>query len=103
MMRRWTDVLLWDDEHPEYHGRFADFACVDAHPRPVQQPIPLVVGGNTPPACRRAIARGNGWYGYWLTAEDVASSLTGLRTAADRVERIRVISRCLAEDARSGR
>src|SRR5688500_1639083 len=31
---------LWYDEHPEYHGRFVEFAGVDAHPRPVQQPIP---------------------------------------------------------------
>lgn len=46
-----------------------------------------MVGGNTPPTYRRAIARGNGWYEYWLTAEDVASSLTGLRSAASRVER----------------
>src|SRR3954464_5573434 len=32
---------LWYDEHPEFHGRFADFAGVDAYPRPVQRPIPL--------------------------------------------------------------
>ncbi len=38
---------LWYDEHPEFHGRFADFAGVDAHPRPVQRPIPIVVGGHT--------------------------------------------------------
>ena len=31
---------LWYDEHPEYHGRFADFAGVDAHPRPVQTTDP---------------------------------------------------------------
>ena len=27
---------LWYDEHPEYHGRFVDFAGIDAYPRPVQ-------------------------------------------------------------------
>jgi probable F420-dependent oxidoreductase len=78
---------LWYDEHPEYHGRFADFAGVDAHPRPLQQPIPLVVGGHSPAAYRRAVARGQGWYGYWLTPDDVATSLEGLRIAAEEVER----------------
>src|SRR5919106_993272 len=41
----YLDVLerLWYDEHPEYHGSFVDFGGVDAHPRPVQRPIPLVV------------------------------------------------------------
>lgn len=78
---------LWYDEHPEYHGRFVDFGGVDAHPRPVQQPIPLVVAGHSPPAYRRVIAQAHGWYGYALTPEQVASSIAALRTAADQVER----------------
>jgi probable F420-dependent oxidoreductase len=78
---------LWYDERPEYHGRFVDFAGIDAHPRPVQRPIPLVVAGHSPAAYRRVVARANGWYGYWLTPDDVARSLAGLREAADRVER----------------
>jgi probable F420-dependent oxidoreductase len=82
---------LWYEEHPEYHGRFVDFAGVDAHPRPRQQPIPLVVAGHSPPAYRRAVARAHGWYGYWLTPDDAAASIAGLRAAADRVERPAVL------------
>jgi probable F420-dependent oxidoreductase len=78
---------LWYDEHPEYHGRFADFAGIDAHPRPLQEPIPVVVAGHSPPAYRRAVARAHGWYGYWLTPDDVARALAGLRAAAGRVQR----------------
>lgn len=78
---------LWYDEHPEFHGRFVDFSGVDAHPRPVQQPIPLIAAGHSPPAYRRAVSRAHGWYGYWLTPDDVAASLAGLRDAADRVAR----------------
>ncbi len=78
---------LWYDEHPEFHGRFAEFAGVDAHPRPIQQPIPLIVGGHTPPAYRRAMARGHGWYGYFLTPDDAAAAGAGLTAAAERIER----------------
>jgi probable F420-dependent oxidoreductase len=78
---------LWYDEHPEYHGTFTEFAGIDAHPRPAQRPIPLVVGGHRPPAHRRAVARAHGWYGYWLTPEDTATSLAALREAALQVER----------------
>jgi probable F420-dependent oxidoreductase len=78
---------LWYDERPEYHGRFVEFAGIDAHPRPLQRPIPLVVAGHSPPAYRRVVARAHGWYGYWLTPDDVAGCLDGLRAAADQVER----------------
>ena len=78
--------LLYD-EHPEYHGRFVDFGGVDAYPRPVQRPIPIVVGGHTPAAYRRAVARGHGWYGFAMTPETTADCLEGLRTAFDQVAR----------------
>jgi len=78
---------LWYDEHPEIHGRFVDFAGVDAHPRPVQQPIPVVVGGHSAPAYRRSVAGAQGWYGFAQRPEDTAASLAGLREAAGQVER----------------
>jgi probable F420-dependent oxidoreductase len=78
---------LWYDEHPEFHGRFADFAGVDAYPRPVQLPIPIVVGGHSKPAYRRTVARGHGWYGFAMTPDSVAVCLVGLREAALEIER----------------
>lgn len=78
---------LWYDESPAFHGRFADFAGVDAHPRPVQSPVPVVVGGHTPAAYRRAVGRGQGWYGFAMTPETAAASIEGLRTAAASVDR----------------
>ena len=78
---------LWDDEHPAFHGRFVDFAGVDAYPRPVQRPIPIVVGGHTTVAYRRAVASGHGWYGFALTPETAAASVEQLRAAASEVDR----------------
>ncbi|HEY1822943.1 MAG TPA: TIGR03619 family F420-dependent LLM class oxidoreductase [Trebonia sp.] len=78
---------LWYDRHPAYHGRFVDFAGIDAYPRPVQRPVPLIVGGHTAPAYRRAVARGHGWYGYGLTPRQAAASVAGLAAAAGRVKR----------------
>jgi probable F420-dependent oxidoreductase len=78
---------LWYDDHPTFHGRFADFSAVDAYPRPVQQPIPIVIGGHTKRAYRRAVARGHGWYGFAMKPDDVAASTAGLRAAALETER----------------
>ena len=78
---------LWYDEHPAFHGRFANFSGVDAYPRPVQRPIPIVIGGHTKPAYRRAVARGQGWYGFAMKPDEVAVCLAGLRAAALETER----------------
>ena len=78
---------LWYDEHPAFHGRFADFSGVDAYPRPVQRPIPIVIGGHTKRAYRRAVARGQGWYGFAFKPDAVAPCIAGLRAAAREVER----------------
>jgi len=78
---------LWYDEHPAFHGRFAAFSGVDAYPRPVQRPIPIVIGGHTRRAYRRAVERGHGWYGFAMTLEGAAACLAGLRAAASESER----------------
>jgi probable F420-dependent oxidoreductase len=73
---------LWQDEHPSFHGTYVDFAGVDAHPRPLQRPVPIVIGGHTPAAYRRAVRHAHGWYGFALTPEAAADCLEGLRAAA---------------------
>jgi probable F420-dependent oxidoreductase len=78
---------LWYAEHPEHHGRFVEFAGVDARPRPLQAPIPIVVGGHRPPSFRRAVARAHGWYGYALAPEQLPEVRDELQAAADRVPR----------------
>jgi probable F420-dependent oxidoreductase len=78
---------LWYDEHPAFHGRFAAFSGVDAYPRPVQRPIPIVFGAHSPRAFRRTVARGHGWYGFSMTPELLVECLAGLRDAAAQVER----------------
>ena len=79
---------LWTQSAPSFDGRFVSFDGIDAHPRPVQKPAPpVVIGGTSPAALERAVARGNGWYGFALDFERTVASVDGLRAAAKRVER----------------
>jgi probable F420-dependent oxidoreductase len=78
---------LWYDEHPHFLGETVHFEGVDAHPRPLQRPVPIVVGGNSPPSYRRAVASGHCWYGFRLAPDLVETSLAGLRLAGSQVER----------------
>ncbi len=80
------DVLraLWTQESPHFEGRFFRFSGIDAHPRPVQRPHPpIVVGGMSRAAARRAAARGNGWYGFFTDPQTTAKSLGWIRDAVD--------------------
>lgn len=76
---------LWASPTPEFTGRFTSFADVVEHPRPVQRPHPpIVVGGQSPAAYRRAIGSGNGWFGWDLDLDQTAQALAELRQAATR-------------------
>lgn len=79
---------LWTQEKPRFEGRFVSFGGIDAQPRPVQKPHPpIVVGGMSPPALRRATRYGKGWYGFALDLEATARCVAGLREARQSVER----------------
>jgi probable F420-dependent oxidoreductase len=77
----YIDVLraLWTEEKPAFAGRTVRFGGIDAHPRPVQKPHPpIVVGGTSPAALRRAVLRGNGWYGFLRDLDAAKADLAGL-------------------------
>jgi probable F420-dependent oxidoreductase len=75
--------VLWSQEKPVYHGKFVSFDGLQANPRPVQQPSPpIVIGGLSEEAYRRAVRQGNGWFGFSLDLEDTKRALAGLRDAA---------------------
>lgn len=78
---------LWYDETPGYQGKYVEYADVDAHPRPVQRPIPIVVGGNSPAALRRVARLGNGWYGWSLDLAQTRQRLEQLRAELDAAGR----------------
>lgn len=79
---------LWTEEVIEHHGEFFDFAPVMFEPKPIQQPHPpLVVGGESDRALRRAASYGQGWIGMGHTPDSAAArvaELAGLRDEAGR-------------------
>jgi probable F420-dependent oxidoreductase len=52
---------LWTEPVIEHHGTHFDFGPVMFEPKPVQAAIPVSVGGDAPPALRRAALLGDGW------------------------------------------
>src|SRR5436305_11535752 len=52
---------IWTKSKPEYHGETVDFPPMMTWPKPVQNPLPVIVGGAFPHGARRAVRYGNGW------------------------------------------
>jgi probable F420-dependent oxidoreductase len=80
---------LWEEEAPSYSGRYVQFDAVDAHPRPVQRPLPVVVGGHTPAAHRRAARSADGWYGFMQGLRAMAEQRELMRAAIEETGRER--------------
>ena len=54
---------LWTSDDPSFDGEYASFSNIAFAPKPVQQPHPpLWIGGESPPALRRAGQLGDAWY-----------------------------------------
>jgi probable F420-dependent oxidoreductase len=76
---------VWTQAKPSYHGPFVSFEGVQAMPRPVQRPTPpIVVGGRTAPAFRRAVTQGHGWYGFGLDVAETQKFVGALRDAGKK-------------------
>jgi probable F420-dependent oxidoreductase len=53
---------IWTDELASYHGDLVHFDDLYAWPKPVQQPLPVLVGGNGPTVLDRVLRVGTGWF-----------------------------------------
>ena len=76
--------LLWSGEMVEFHGDHINFdpLCM----RPAAPGIPILVGGNTKPALRRAAAN-DGWIGTYTDLDDVTRMIGELKDLRARVNR----------------
>lgn len=61
----YVEVLrtIWSGSHVEFHGEFVDFEPLTSTPRPIQgADIPILVGGDTAVAIRRAARLADGYF-----------------------------------------
>jgi probable F420-dependent oxidoreductase len=78
---------LWAGPHAEFHGEFVDFPSVTCSPRPVQASIPILVGGDTDAAIRRAVRIADGYFPGEGDAERLGALIRRVREEAERAGR----------------
>ena len=71
---------LWTEPEVAHDGEFFSFEAVAFEPKPVQKPWPpILVGGESQAALRRAALAADGWIGMGHTVESAAVSIEKLR------------------------
>jgi probable F420-dependent oxidoreductase len=92
------DVLprFWSGEPFSYRGKHFDARDVIALPRPVQDPIPIWIGGNSRLTLRRVATRAQGWLPL-LSHVDISSTtrtpnLGSTDALADRIGELRELA-----------
>jgi probable F420-dependent oxidoreductase len=80
---------LWSatGETVEFAGEFYHLPPISPDPRPVQQPIPILIGGHSDAALDRAARLGDGWIAAGMGPERLKGAMDRLRAACDRAER----------------
>src|SRR5262245_7056121 len=78
------DVMrtLWMQDDPKFDGKYTKFDGMKFSPKPRQKPIPIVIGGVSRPAIRRAARIGDGWQPLGLSPEALGPGLATLREEA---------------------
>lgn len=78
---------LWTEDKASFHGEFVNFDDCIMRPRPAQGTVPIVVGGHTEAAARRAGRRGDAFFPGSATADDIAALVAVMKQAADEAGR----------------
>jgi probable F420-dependent oxidoreductase len=68
----------WSSSPASFSGPTTDFHDVKVTPLPAR-PIPVWIGGTSQRALQRAVERGDGWQGNFLTPDEAAPMLAWLR------------------------
>lgn len=70
---------LWAGEKVTFSGRHHQWDGAQIAPLPVQQPLPLWIGGHSPAAIRRAARLGTGWLGGLMPPDQIGPVIAAIR------------------------
>jgi probable F420-dependent oxidoreductase len=80
--------VLWREEVATYHGEHIQFEKVHMDAKPANGvDVPILIGGSSEHAARRAGRLGDGWYPYVISPEDFEAGVETINLAAKKADR----------------
>lgn len=79
---------LWTKDDPSFLGKYHSFSGMKFTPKPVQKPhIPIIIGGTSKAAIRRAARSGTVWHPTALSPQALAEGMDYLKEQAVKADR----------------
>ena len=75
---------LWTNPDPHFEGEFCRFSGIKCEPKPLQNPLPIWIGGHSARAMRRIVEFGDGWIAVPKSLAVFQDGMAMLREATDR-------------------
>lgn len=75
---------LFTERSASWNGEYYRFEDVEMYPKPLQDPLPVYVGGNNPNAYRRAALYGHGWLPAGMPVEHARTKIADFRTLVEQ-------------------
>lgn len=79
--------LLFTERNVSWEGKYFEIKDVEMFPKPVQDPVPLYMGGNNPNAYRRAAVYGQGWMPAGMPVEQLGKYIQNMKEIANTAGR----------------
>jgi probable F420-dependent oxidoreductase len=79
---------LWSEDSVDFEGRYYRYSSASINPKPVQQPLPIWIGGSSDAAIKRTALYGTGWLGGIMAPAQVAPVVQKIRAAVGEAGRV---------------
>lgn len=80
--------VAWTEDRASYHGEFVNFDDVILKPFPVTPGgPPILIGGNSAAAIKRAARLADGWYGVWMGFDELEPKMAEIHECLEQYGR----------------
>ena len=80
-------AALWSEDNVSFDGEYYQLDNATIAPKPVQNPLPLWVGGSAKAAIERTARWGTGWQAGIESAEQIAPVISAIKARATELDR----------------
>ncbi len=79
--------LVWTQDEPSFEGKYYSFPTIGFSPKPIQNPLPIWVGGDTEPAFKRTVKYGQAFHAAFQKQSEVAEAWARIQELAEAAGR----------------